>query len=88
MRPPVTFLLGAGLVLLVGALAPGVFLGLRGDAVERQVGLQLSGALLVPTMLVLSYGYDQTSYLIVPLVLAVLSFAGVLVFLRLPGNRP
>ena len=82
-----TLLLGAGLVLLVGALAPAVYLGLRGDALERLVGLQLSGALLVPTMLVLTYGYDQTSYLIVPLVLAVLSFAGVLVFLRLLGNR-
>ena len=82
-----TLLLGAGLVLLVGALAPALFLGLRGDTVERLAGLQLSGALLVPTMLVLSYGYDQTSYLMVPLVLAVLSFAGVLVFLRLLGNR-
>jgi multisubunit Na+/H+ antiporter MnhF subunit len=84
----VTLLLGAGLVLLVGALAPALFLGVRGDAVERLAGLRLSGALLVPAMLVLSIGSGQTSYLIVPLVLAVLSFAGVLVFLRLLGNRP
>jgi multisubunit Na+/H+ antiporter MnhF subunit len=84
----VTLLLGAGLVLIVGALAPAVYLGLRGDPLERLIGLQLSGALLVPAMLLLSYGYGQTSYLIVPLVLAVLSFAGVLVFLRLLGDRP
>lgn len=83
-----TLLLGAGLVLIVGALAPAVCLALRGDPLDRLVGLQLSGALLVPTMLLLSYGYGQTSYLIVPLVLAALSFAGILVFLRLLGDRP
>ncbi|MCU7726265.1 monovalent cation/H+ antiporter complex subunit F [Actinoplanes sp. KI2] len=83
-----TLLLGAGLVLIIGALAPAVYLGLRGGPLDRLVGLQLSGALLVPAMLLLSYGYGQTSYLIVPLVLAVLSFAGVLVFLRLLSDRP
>ena len=75
-------------MLLVGALAPAVCFCLRGDALERLAGLKLSRALLVPAMVVLSFGYGRSSYLIVPLVLAVLSFAGVLVFLRLLGNRP
>jgi multisubunit Na+/H+ antiporter MnhF subunit len=83
----VTLLLGAGLVLILGALAPAVWLGVRGSALERLVGLQMAGALLVPVLLLLTYGYGQSSYLIVPLVLAVLSFAGVLVFLRLLDSR-
>ncbi|MFF5290249.1 monovalent cation/H+ antiporter complex subunit F [Paractinoplanes globisporus] len=82
-----TLLLGAGLVLILGALAPAVWLGVRGSALERLVGLQMAGAVLVPVLLLLTYGYGQSSYLIVPLVLAVLSFAGVLVFLRLLDSR-
>jgi multisubunit Na+/H+ antiporter MnhF subunit len=76
----------AALVLIVGALAPATLLGLRGGRLERLIGLQLAGAVLVPVLLLLTYGYGQTGYLIVPLVLAVLSFAGVLVFLRLLGR--
>lgn len=78
--------LGAALVLILGALSPAAWLGLHGGPLERLVGLQLAGALLVPVLLLLTYGYGQTGYLIVPLVLAVLSFAGILVFLRLLGG--
>ena len=76
-------LLGAALVLIVGGLAPAAWLGLHGEPLRRLVGLQLTGAVLVPVLLLLTYGYQQTGYLIVPLVFAVLSFAGILVFLRL-----
>jgi multicomponent Na+:H+ antiporter subunit F len=79
--------LAAALVLILGALVPAVILGLRGTPLARLVGLQLAGTILVPVLLLLSIGYAQTSYLIVPLVLAVLSFAGVLVFLRLLETR-
>ncbi|GAB1646716.1 monovalent cation/H+ antiporter complex subunit F [Krasilnikovia sp. MM14-A1259] len=75
--------LGAALVLIVAAVAPATWLGLRGDPLRRLIGLQLCGALLVPVLLLLTFGYGQSSYLIVPLVLAVLTFAGTLVFLRL-----
>ncbi|MEV4754237.1 monovalent cation/H+ antiporter complex subunit F [Micromonospora sp. NPDC049559] len=78
----------AGLVLLLGALAPALRLGLRGEPYARLVGLQFVGALLVPLLLLLAVGYGQTSYLIVPLVLAALSFAGTLVFVRLLASRP
>lgn len=77
----------AGLVLIAGGLAPAAWLGLRSGPLERVIGLQLAGAVLVPVMLLLTFGYHQTGYLIVPLVLAVLSFAGNLVFLRLLGDR-
>jgi multisubunit Na+/H+ antiporter MnhF subunit len=79
--------LGAALVLIVAALIPAVLLGLRGDALQRLVGLQLAGTLLVPVLVLLAHAFNQSSYLIVPLVLAVLSVAGVLVFLRLLGTR-
>jgi multisubunit Na+/H+ antiporter MnhF subunit len=79
--------LGAALVLILGALAPAVYLGLRGGPLDRLVGLQLAGSVLVPVLLLLTHGFNQSSYLIVPLVLATLSFAGVLVFLRLLETR-
>jgi multisubunit Na+/H+ antiporter MnhF subunit len=79
----VRFWLGAALVLMLGALAPAVYLGVRGGPLDRLVGLQLAGAVLVPVLLLLAHGFNQSSYLTVPLVLAVLSFAGILVFLRL-----
>jgi multisubunit Na+/H+ antiporter MnhF subunit len=79
--------LGAALVLILGALAPAVYLGLRGGPLDRLVGLQLAGSVLVPVLLLLTHAFNQSSYLIVPLVLATLSFAGVLVFLRLLETR-
>ena len=82
-----TLWLAAALVLILGALVPAVILGLRGTPLARLVGLQFAGTVLVPVLLLLSIGYGQTSYLIVPLVLGVLSFAGVLVFLRLLETR-
>jgi multisubunit Na+/H+ antiporter MnhF subunit len=37
-------------------------------------------------MMVFAYAYDRSSYLILPLVLALLSLAGTLVFTRLLGR--
>ena len=76
----------AALVLLVGGLPPALYLGLRGDAVGRLVGLQLTSAIAVAFMLVFAYADDRSSYLILPLVLALLSVAGTLVFTRLFGR--
>jgi multisubunit Na+/H+ antiporter MnhF subunit len=72
-------------VLLVGGLAPALGQTLRGAAEDRLVGLLLAGPVLVLATLLLAQAYGQPSYLIVPLTLAVLSFAGVLVFARLLG---
>jgi multisubunit Na+/H+ antiporter MnhF subunit len=83
----VTLWLSAALVLMLGALGLAMYLGLRDAPLDRLVGLQLAGALLVAVLLLLSHGFNQSSYLTVPLVLVVLSFAGVLVFLRLLGSR-
>lgn len=75
-------------VLLVGGIGPALLLCCRGDAVDRLVGLELTGAIGVLVMLVLTHAVDESSYLIVPLVLALLSVAGTLVFTRLLGPRP
>lgn len=73
----------AALVLMVGGLGPATYLGLRGGPLQRLLGLQLSGAVLVALFLLLALGFAQSSYVIVALVLAALAFPGILVFLRL-----
>jgi multisubunit Na+/H+ antiporter MnhF subunit len=77
----------AALLLMVGALGPAVVLGARRGPVDRLVGLALTSAVTVLVTLVLAQAYEQSSYLAVPLVLAVLSLTGVLVFTRLLGPR-
>ena len=79
--------LGAGLLLSL-LLAPALLLASRGDPMERLVGMELAGGVVVLDLLVLSQAFAQSSYLIVPLVLVLLSFAGTLVFTRLLGPRP
>jgi multicomponent Na+:H+ antiporter subunit F len=74
-------------VLLIGGLGPAMLVGSRSGPADRLVGLELAGAVSVLAMLTLSQAYAQPSYLIVPLVLAVLSTTGVLVFTRLLGPR-
>jgi multicomponent Na+:H+ antiporter subunit F len=75
-------------VLLIGGLIPGLVLVSRGDASVRLIGLQLQNGVTVLALLLLAQGFGQSQYLIVPLVLVVLAFAGTLVFTRLLGRRP
>lgn len=71
--------------LLVGGLLPGLLLSSRGTATDRLVGVQITSAVAVIVLLLMSQDAGQSSYLIVPQVLTVLSFAGTLVFTRLLG---
>ncbi len=77
----------ASLVLLIGGLVPATLLGSRGGPTDRLIGLMLASIVGVLAMLTLAQAYGQSSYLIVPLVLATLSVTGVLVFTRLLGPR-
>lgn len=77
----------ASLILLIGGLVPATLLGSRGGPTDRLIGLMLASVVGVLAMLTLAQAYGQSSYLIVPLVLATLSVAGVLVFTRLLGPR-
>lgn len=73
--------------LLVGGLVPAMILASRGPAAHRLLGLELAGATGIIVLMVLCQAMNQSSYLIVPLVLALLSFAGTLVFTRLLGGH-
>lgn len=82
----IIWLLAAG-ALMVGGLVPAMSVASRGPATHRLVGLELAGATGTVLLLALCQAFNQSSYLIVPLVLALLSFAGTLVFTRLLGTR-
>lgn len=73
--------------VLAAALAPALLVGVRGDPIDRLVGLELVGSVASALMLVLAQVQHQSYYLAVPLVLVPLSLAGTLVFTRLLGDR-
>jgi multicomponent Na+:H+ antiporter subunit F len=79
------WLISAG-ALLIGGLLPAMVLACRGPAAHRLLGLELAGATGVIVLMVVCQAMNQSSYLIVPLVLVLLSVAGTLVFTRLLGD--
>ena len=72
--------------LLIGGLGPAMILAYRGPDRHRLVGLELAAAIASLTLLLFIQAINQSGYLIVPLVLVLLSFAGTLVFTRLLGS--
>jgi multisubunit Na+/H+ antiporter MnhF subunit len=76
------WLVGA-LALLVGGFPPAVLLAVRGEPADRLIGLEIGSIVAVLFLLLLVQGLQQPSYLIVPLVMVLVSFAGTLVFTRL-----
>lgn len=80
--------LAACAVMLLLGLLPTMWLGSRGDEMRRLVALQLFGQIAVLCCMAFARAVHQSSYLIVPLVLAVMSVTGTLVFTRLSGPRP
>jgi len=80
------WLLGT-IVLVAAGLGPALWIGSRGEPTDRLVGLELGGVAVVLAMVSFSQAVDQPSYLIVPLVLALVSVAGILVYTRLLAPR-
>lgn len=77
-----------GTLALVGLGLPiAVWIGARGSAVDRLVGLELAGVIGSLALMSFSELVAQPSYLIVPTVAVVLSFVGTLVFVRLMAPR-
>lgn len=70
-------------VLAVAGLGPALVVGSRGKALDRLTGLQLAGPVVVLLLIATSVVLGQSSYLIVPLALVLLSYAGTLVYTRL-----
>jgi multicomponent Na+:H+ antiporter subunit F len=71
----------ASLVLLVG-LVPCGMVCTRGSPVDRLVGLELAGTVDTLILLALAEGFHQAIFFDLAVVLAILSFAGGLVFTR------
>jgi multicomponent Na+:H+ antiporter subunit F len=72
----------AALALLIG-LVPCGLVCLRGTPMDRLVGLELAGTVNTLILLVLAEAYHQAIFFDLAVVLALLSFAGGLVFVRL-----
>jgi multisubunit Na+/H+ antiporter MnhF subunit len=77
-----------GTLALIGIGLPvSVWIAARGNAVDRLVGLELASVNGVLALMAFAQAMKQPSYLIVPTVAVVLSFAGTLVFTRLLAVR-
>ncbi len=70
------------LALMAGALLPALLAMLRGRPATRLAGLIVTGPLVTLVLVLLAAAYGLPAYLDVALVLALLSFAGSLVFAR------
>lgn len=71
----------ATLALLAGLVPCGIVC-LRGDVVDRLVGLEMAGVVVTLALLLLAQGFGRVVYVDLALALALLSFAGGLVFAR------
>lgn len=73
-----------GTIALVGLGLPvAVWIGARGTAMDRLMGLELGAVDATLALLAFSQAVGQPSYLIVPTAAVVLGFAGTLVYARL-----
>jgi multicomponent Na+:H+ antiporter subunit F len=87
MTPSLDPLLGwIALVLLVAAAGPCLVAVCRGEPGERLVALQSLSVTLKVVLVLLAVGQDRPAYLDVPLILALVSLAGSLVFARFFGR--
>ncbi|HET9254723.1 MAG TPA: monovalent cation/H+ antiporter complex subunit F [Pseudonocardiaceae bacterium] len=80
------WLVGAAVLLVVGML-PAVVAAGRGHVLDRLAGLAMAGVVATLEMVLLSAGYQRSSYVDTALVLAALSLTGSLVFARLVVRR-
>jgi multisubunit Na+/H+ antiporter MnhF subunit len=69
--------------LIAGGFVPALWLASRGRPEMRLVGLEFATVTTILILLLLAAEYGRSSYLIVPLALAVASFPGSLLFARL-----
>ncbi len=70
----------AAVVALLPALAVPVFAAMRGDAGRRLVALQLATPLTAMVLALLTFAFDQPSFLDLALALTLLSVPGTLAF--------
>lgn len=75
------------IALLGVAMSTAIWIGSHGNAIDRVVGLEFAGVIATLALMSFAQEMSQPSYLIVPTVAVVLSFAGTLVFTRLLAPR-
>ncbi len=78
--------LAAALAMIVCLIPPGIAC-FRGRPEERLVGFELAGTLTALAMVLIAEGLGRPSFLDLPLTVALLSFAGGLVFARFLERR-
>jgi multicomponent Na+:H+ antiporter subunit F len=83
---PLDIALPAAFALLVAAVFPCLVATLRGEPVDRLSGLILAGPMTTLVLLLLAAGYGRPAYLDMAFIVALLSFAGSLVFARFLGR--
>lgn len=78
--------LGAAIVMLIGVLACGLA-AWRREAFEALIALELAGILTTVALVCMTVGFQRSSYGDVPILAAVLTWVGALVFVRFLGRR-
>ncbi len=76
----------ACVVLVFGGLLPCVIGVLRGEPLDQLAGLEALAAVTTATLLLMASAFHRSAYVDVALVVALLSFAGSLVFARFFGR--
>ena len=76
-----------GATALLAGLLPCGFVLLRGRLTDALVALELGSTVVTVVLVLLAEGFGRSSYFVLPLVLAALSFVGTLVFVRFLGDR-
>jgi multicomponent Na+:H+ antiporter subunit F len=76
----------AAMVLVAAALPLSLLALLRGDQLDRLAGLEVLGVVATVVLLLLASAFGRSAYVDVALLLALLSFAGSLVFARFFGR--
>ena len=69
------------------ALVPCAAMGLRGTPERRLVGFEMAGFLVTIAMILFTVGFDRLPFIDLPLALAIMSFGGMLVFVRFLGRH-
>ena len=77
----------AGTVLLAGFVPCGWVLVRAPHAIDAVVALELCGTLATLTFLCLALGFESSSYFNLPVICAVATWLGGLVFVRFLGRR-
>jgi multisubunit Na+/H+ antiporter MnhF subunit len=82
----VTVWLAAAGALLVG-LVPCGLVALRAPIADAVVALELAGTVTTLALVALSMGAGRSSYLVLPMVLAIMTIVGGLLIVRVTGDR-